>query len=180
MNFRVVLCVLAFLAIASCGGDKVGIASRNFTDEIQREQNLSFTFDHPLVPDSLLNYDWDTTAYIKFTPAIRGKFKWNSTTELIFSPSKGFKPSTDYKGEITEAILHHADKKLKLSDEKEFGFHTPYLKLNDASSFWAKSTKNPSQVALQLRLNFSEFINPQNLASQLHIQLDGKDVAFDI
>lgn len=41
MNFRVVLCVLAFLATASCGGDKVGIASRNFTDEIQREQNLS-------------------------------------------------------------------------------------------------------------------------------------------
>ncbi|MBI3257895.1 MAG: alpha-2-macroglobulin family protein [Ignavibacteriae bacterium] len=180
MNFRVVLCVLVFLAIASCGGDKVGIASRNFTDEIQREQNLSFTFDHPLIPDSLLNYDWDTTAYIKFSPAVKGKFKWNSSSELIFSPSKGFKPSTDYKGELTEAILLHVDKKLKLTDEKEFGFHTPYLKFIDATSFWAKSTKNPSQVALQLRLNFTEFINPQNLASLLHIQLDGKNAAFEL
>jgi uncharacterized protein YfaS (alpha-2-macroglobulin family) len=180
IHFRAVLYVLALLSIASCGGDNVGISSRNFTDEVQREQNLSFMFDHTLMPDSLLNYEWDTTAYIKFTPAVRGKFKWNSSTELIFSPSKGFKPSTQYKGELTEAILLHADKKLKLTDEKEFGFHTPYLKLNDASSFWAKSTKNPSQVALQLRLNFTESINPQNLASLLHIQLDGKDVSFGL
>ena len=180
MNFRVILCIFASLFVASCSRDRVDIASRNFTDEIQCEQNLAFTFDHPLVPDSLLTHDWDTAAYIKFTPSVRGKFKWNSQTELIFSPSKSFKPSTDYRGELTDAILRYADKKLKLTGEKEFGFHTPYLKLTDATPFWTKSTKNPSQVALQLRLYFSENVNPQNLASLLHIQVDGKDVAFEM
>ncbi|MBS1536240.1 MAG: alpha-2-macroglobulin family protein [Bacteroidetes bacterium] len=180
MIFRVVLFVVSVLVLASCSGDKVNITSRNFTDEVQREQNLSFTFDKPLMPDSLLTYNWDTTSYIKFTPSVRGKFRWNSPTELLFSPSKGFKPSTDYKGELSEIILRYADKKLKISDENVFAFHTPYLKLMDALPFWAKSTKNPSQVALQLRLNFTENVNPQELANLLHIQLDGKDAPFEL
>lgn len=182
MNFRILLCAALFLVITSCGGDKVSIASRNFTDEIQREQNLSFTFDHALLPDSLFTSDWDTTAYIKFTPQVRGKFKWISPTELVFSPNKGFQPSTDYKAELQSSLLLHADKKLQITDEKTIAFHTPYLKLIDAAPFWVKSMKHPGQVALQLRLNFTENINSQELSGLLHIQFDGsgKDAPFEL
>ena len=182
MNFRILFCALVLIAIASCGGDTVRIASRNFTDEIEREQNLSFTFDHTLMPDSLITSDWDTTAYIRFTPQVRGKFKWISPTELVFSPSKGFQPSTDYKAELQSSLLLHADKKLRITDEKTIAFHTPYLKLIDAAPFWVKSTKHPGQVALQLRLNFTENINSQELANLLHVQFDGsgKDAPFEL
>lgn len=71
----------------------------NFTEEIVPDQNLSFTFASDLVPDSLTQ-KWDTLPYIKFTPEVKGKFRWNAPNELIFSPVEPFAPSTDFTARI--------------------------------------------------------------------------------
>src|ERR1700727_1168165 len=91
------LCV-AVLTLSQCTSDRnlVSVAHTNFTGEIERDQNLVFTFNKKLTPDSLLN-KWDTSHYISFTPFIRGKFKWTGQDELIFSPEEPFLPSTDYR-----------------------------------------------------------------------------------
>ena len=42
-----------------------------------------------------------------FTPYVKGKFKWNTTRELVFSPSVGFRPSTDYKTKLSDHLLRY-------------------------------------------------------------------------
>ncbi|HUM48124.1 MAG TPA: hypothetical protein PLD84_14435, partial [Chitinophagales bacterium] len=71
------------LLITGCTntGNVLTLDHSNFTGEIATDQNLVFTFTSNLVPDSFLN-QWDTTAYISFKPAVKGKFKWNAPNEL--------------------------------------------------------------------------------------------------
>ncbi|MFN8166197.1 MAG: hypothetical protein U0X76_08520 [Bacteroidia bacterium] len=87
------------VSVYACTRTTVEVSSRNFGEEVERQQNLIFTFDLPLVADSLTN-NWDTLEYIHFTPDVKGKFKWNSPTELVFSPLTGFGAATDYTAEL--------------------------------------------------------------------------------
>lgn len=79
--------LLSIFLLGSCLNKKneLSISSKNFEEEIALQQNLQFTFDKDLYPDSLLQR-WDSTAYIVFTTKVQGMFKWNSSSELVFSP----------------------------------------------------------------------------------------------
>ncbi len=159
-----ILCCLCF----SCSqfGD-VKVASHNFEDEIEQTQNLVFTFNKDLVPASELN-TWFSTEYIEFSPKIEGKYKWTAPNELIFSPAVGFEPATEYKAEVSKLVLNKAKESYEL-DTDEISFHTPYLKLDQIESFWAKSRENGQGIAM-LKLNFNYPVNPQEVAKMLSIQ----------
>lgn len=183
MNTRRVLplVAIAFVAVTSlfffsCGGDKIAVTSRNFKDEVQRFQNLQFTFDTPLIADSLTG-SWDTTAYLEFTPKLEGRFRWNSPVDLEFSPVRGFKASSDYKVALTQALLRYAKGK-SLPDEKEFSFHTPYLRLEAANGFWAKSAAGG--VELRVQMNFSESVNAPDVEKLFSAAVDGSAVKFTV
>src|SRR5688572_1857867 len=93
------------LFFVSCSPEKkVSLSEKNFGDEIESRQNLVFTFDRELAPDSVLNV-WDTVAYITFTPEVKGSFKWISGKNLLFSPSAEFRPATSYSAKLNESIL---------------------------------------------------------------------------
>src|SRR5437868_13557760 len=102
------LCVLVY----SCTNDKnlVRFTEKNFSDEIELQQNLVFKFDNDLCPDSLINR-WDSVPYVKIVPAVKGSFMFTSKRELQFSPALRFEPCTNYRAEITSEVLRHADKK---------------------------------------------------------------------
>ena len=83
---RFLLSLLGLFLFSCLSRNEVRISNRNFGDEIEQQQNLIFTFDKDLVPDSLLN-NWDTIPYVNFSPSVKGKFKWNTVRELVFSPA---------------------------------------------------------------------------------------------
>ena len=139
---RFLLSLLGLFLFSCLSRNEVRISNRNFGDEIEQQQNLIFTFDKDLVPDSLLN-TWDTIPYMIFSPAVKGKFKWNTTRELVFSPSVGFKASTDYKAELAQPLLRFTRMKFRLDPGYGVAFHTPYLKLQEVKGYWAVSEKNP-------------------------------------
>src|SRR6185295_16141768 len=128
--FALSVVALSFTRCANTG-NLLKLDHTNFTEEIATDQNLSFSFTSDLVPDSLLQ-QWDTTQYISFSPAVRGKFKWNSPKELIFSPSETFAPSTDFTAQLTKNLFNHSKRKLQLPKEKAVKFHTPYLLMANA------------------------------------------------
>ncbi|GAB1431172.1 hypothetical protein MASR2M18_20070 [Ignavibacteria bacterium] len=172
-----VLCaVIATLLLPSCGGDEISVVGRNFKDEIQRYQNLQFTFDTPLIADSLTGR-WDTVSFLEFSPKVAGKFRWNSPVDLEFSPSDGFKPSTDYKVALTEALLRNANGK-SLSSDKEFAMHTPYLKLEAANSFWAKASDGG--VELRVQLHFTEIVDAADVAKLFSVSIGGASAKFTV
>ncbi|QQS30787.1 MAG: hypothetical protein IPM47_07620 [Sphingobacteriales bacterium] len=109
-KLSICLLLLSLISIAfvacnrSAGGAMVEIQSKNFENEILRNENLSFTFNTTLVPDSLL-MKWDSTAYIQFNPAIPGRFRWTSGNTLVFSPFEEFAPNSQFTGKLTKDLL---------------------------------------------------------------------------
>ena len=77
------LIAAVMLLLFSCNKNKVNLVETNAKAEVPSLGNLTFTFDKNLVNDSLLN-QWDTTEFVEFTPAIRGRFRWENANELVF------------------------------------------------------------------------------------------------
>lgn len=160
-----------------CLGSGLEVSQTNFTDVISPQQNLTFIFNAKVVQDSLLDR-WDTTDYIKFTPDIKGQFKWQSPTELVFSPSIGFKACTDYKAEVTKSVLGMGSEYTLLGSKTEFTFHTPYLSLDGAETYWLKAEDRGGAVELRTTLKFNYDVNPKKIGDLLHLQVNNKDVPF--
>ncbi|PZP51961.1 MAG: hypothetical protein DI598_01865 [Pseudopedobacter saltans] len=151
--------------------DKVAVAEK---------QNLVFHFNKPLYPDSLLNDKWDTTHYIEFEPKVVGYFKWSKNDELVFSPRKGFEPSTNYKAILTSKLLNkYAGKSSneKFIDDPILHFNTAALQVTQTGAQWFKSKDN-GQVMLQLNLDFNYNIDVTATASKISLTSNGNPVSF--
>ncbi|HWV31325.1 MAG TPA: hypothetical protein VN038_16820, partial [Dyadobacter sp.] len=163
-------CFLFFVwFFSNCSSfNEIRVAGTNFTEEVGQSQNLVFTFNKDLVSMAELN-NWDSTQYVTFEPAVRGKFKWTAPNELVFSPVAGFGAATSYKAQLTELITEKADKekKYKLSQDP-IPFHTPYLQLVETESWWTLSIETGRQEA-RLRLHFNYPVNGQNVAEKLKV-----------
>jgi alpha-2-macroglobulin len=168
--------LLVFLA--ACNSGKLKLDSKNFEEEFDLQQNLVFNFNQDLVGDSVLN-NWIDTGYIKFTPEVKGRFRWTSKDELVFSPSLGFLPSTEYKIDVTDKVMMHSAKKYSLSDAS-FTAHTPWLSIVSGNSFWSLNESNRSQIELRTELYFNSKINVQDIKSLITVEIDGKAVACQV
>lgn len=157
--------------------NEVAVVGRNFDDEVQQTQNLTFTFNKNVGPglDSPegASAEWDSTPYIRFKPAVRGKFKWTAPNELIFSPTVAFAPATNYQAELTDDLLKRSKQKdLKVSSD-DISFHTPYLQLTSSESWWSRSRESGQAVA-RVRLNFNYPVNPADVSSKLTVSTDAQ------
>lgn len=176
--FRAALVVGVVALAVACGKfgrNAIAVSQKNFTEEVEVQQNLIFTFDKNIVADSLVD-KWNETPFIEFTPAVKGKFRWSATNELVFSPETGFKPSTDYKAELTNKILDAAAEKLSFGDGASFAFHTPYLSFAGADVFWVLNQQNQPEV--RLNLNFNYPVNPEEVAKLAKVTIDGAEAGF--
>ena len=160
--------------------ETVTLNGKNFGDEIDLQQNLTFSFSEDLVADTLIE-DWLTTEYIKFSPEVKGKFQWKTQRELVFSPEIGFKPSTDYKAVLTSELVNNLptkDKKLKIGGEKEIKFHTPYLTLINSEAFWGANPQGGAEM--RLNLNFNYRVNPAEVAKLTNLSIEKQNTVFRV
>ncbi|MFC7670195.1 hypothetical protein ACFQT0_24630 [Hymenobacter humi] len=106
-RFRVLPLLLLLLVAFSCSkksAQEQVATEQSDGEEIDPYSNLVFTFDEAVVPDAQLNR-WDTTQYVRFSPAVRGKFKWTGDRELTFSPLEPFRPSTVFDAALQAQTL---------------------------------------------------------------------------
>jgi uncharacterized protein YfaS (alpha-2-macroglobulin family) len=152
--------------------NEVAVVGSNFGDVVQQTQNLTFTFNKNVGPTNQFD-EWDSTQYVRFIPAIQGKFKWTAPNELVFSPTKSLDPATDYRAELTDNLLKRSDKKdLKVSGD-EIAFHTPYLQLSSVENWWSRSRETGQPVA-KTRLNFNYPILSAEVAGKVNVSADDK------
>jgi uncharacterized protein YfaS (alpha-2-macroglobulin family) len=170
------LCIAVVISVLlfSCSGNKLKLDDKNFEEEIELQQNLVFNFNKDLVPDSMVNV-WVEEPYISFTPEVKGKFKWTTKDELIFSPDISFQPCTDYKAALTDKIIKNASGKYALPEEAIYSFHTPYLNLLGTGLFWTKNDNNKNITELRTELTFNAKVNPSELKNLLHVKVNGKE-----
>ncbi|MGI4737098.1 MAG: alpha-2-macroglobulin family protein [Janthinobacterium lividum] len=146
-------------------------------EEIDPYQNLVFSFDEPVVPASQ-GSRWDTTRYVQFEPAVRGKFKWiNEGRELVFSPLEPFRPSTAFRANLRPAALPSGKQKLTLSRAK---FHTPFLALGGAQVFYGRSSRAAGTAELRANLLFNYPVRPADLRPRLRVSQGGRPLAFTL
>jgi uncharacterized protein YfaS (alpha-2-macroglobulin family) len=166
--------LLSIVMFTQCSKNLVEVQKTDFKEEVATQQNLKFTFSQDLVADNKLNV-WDTTNYLNFTPKVEGKFKWVSKNELIFSPVKGFQPSTDYKAVLQDALVKAAPNKVPdVNKKNSITFHTPYLGLQDSDVYWTQDNRRTKQ--LRVNLNFNYKIKPQSIKNILSIKAGGKQI----
>ncbi len=181
---KLILLLTVGLLLSSCSRrpeNEVALNSRNFGDEVQVQQNLSFTFSHDLVPEERIGR-WDSVDYARIEPEVQGRFKWESKQVLVFSPNKGFDPSTEYTIRINDAVLDFAsEKKLYLAKELKEGytFHTPYLKPESLSAYWTRD-KASNQVKIGVKLLFNYPVDPGSLQPFLELYADDTRVDWEV
>lgn len=176
------LLVIAVLSglINSCSSlNEVRLAGKNFDEEIRLSQNLVFTFNKDLVGEEKLNV-WDSTQYLRFEPAVAGKFKWTAPNELVFSPSTTFGATESYKAQLTNHLLKDKEKSkgYKVAEDP-INFHTPFLQLAGTQVWWTRSKENGRPEAL-LKLEFNYPVVSEKIAEQLHLKLGGNAVNFKL
>ncbi len=167
---------LAALTYWSCAGSRqLRIRSTNFGQEIALSQNLVFEFNRAAVQEP--SSGWEATEYVQFSPAVPGRFKWISPTELMFSPAIGFRPGTAYTATLTEALAQQTRQPVETGTAIEF--HTPWLQIVQADAWWSAGERPGSRVArARLRLNYP--VSPADVQAKLKVQIDDQAAPVQI
>ncbi|TPG72371.1 alpha-2-macroglobulin family protein [Hymenobacter nivis] len=172
--------LLLLLATFSCSKktaqEQAAAQAQTDGDEVDPHSNIVFTFDEPVVGEAQQNR-WDTTQYVKFTPAVRGKFKWTGDRELTFSPLEAFRPSTVFAADLRPGALPSGKQKLALNRSR---FHTPYLRMGDPQVFFGRSAKATGTAELRANLLFNYPVRPADVRSRLKVSQDGKPLAVNL
>ncbi len=177
LRLAVILTASLFFAQSCSNRNGVEVTGRNFDTEVDEQQNLAFTFNKDLYPDSLLQ-QWDSIPYIEFQPAVHGMFKWNSSSELQFSPANGFLPGTEYTATVTRQVLRRSKKPYGLGKATTFKFHTAPLHVAATHLSYARG-QGGGTVMTQLDLDFNYDILVTDAAAKLKLSSGGRPVSFN-
>lgn len=164
--FVLVISSTLFLSCDPSGG--LELKKEHFANPIEQQQNLVFAFNKDIYPDSMLN-KWDTLEYVSFTPDVAGSFKWNSSSELVFSPAKGFLPETEYEAKINDAVTSFSSKQYRLKD-KTIKFRTMPLKVTQGNVSWTRG-QSLADIVVQLDIDFNYDVNMANAGGKISIAL---------
>ncbi|WP_139924433.1 MG2 domain-containing protein [Hymenobacter sp. DG01] len=181
MLFRSVsrLPLLVLLALlCACSKQGSDATSDPNGEEIDPYQNLVFQFADA-VADKDQQDRWDTVQVVKFEPAMRGKFKWTSDRELIFSPSTPFKPSTAFTATLRKEALPEGKRSVELPENRQ-KFHTPYLQLQEPQAFWGRSERAAGTAEMRVELPFNYSVKPADVKPLLRVTQNGQPVAFEV
>ncbi|AII51249.1 alpha-2-macroglobulin family protein [Hymenobacter sp. APR13] len=170
------LVLLALLCACSKSGSEAGQDPNG--EEIDPYQNLVFQFAEAVVTPELQDR-WDTVQVVSFEPAVRGKFKWTSDRELVFSPSTPFKPSTNFKATLRKEALPEGKRNAELPENRQ-KFHTPYLELQEPQAFWGRSSRAAGTAEMRVELPFNYAVKPADVKPLLRVTQDGQPVAFEV
>jgi len=163
---------------SACNRNSVKLDYTNAKGEVPQLGNLVFRFSNSLVKDSMLN-QWDSTEYISFEPSIKGRFRWQSPDELVFSPSTQLMAATAYKAKIGSEVLRHS-KYGAVKNADGLNFHTPALTLDYAQVTWVLQDEQSRVPVPQVDLYFNYRIDPNELKDKLKIEVDGKPMQHTV
>lgn len=175
---RILFFLFLFISILACNRKAVVLEYTNAEKEVLPLQNLVFRFNHPIVPDSLLN-QWDSTEFVQFEPAIPGRFRWEQSNLLVFSPASPLLPATTYKARLSSVLLKGSEfNQIEKGDALEFS--TPQLNLDQTNTSWLLSEDGGTSPYPQVDLYFNYKVDAAKLKEQLTLKEGDKPIAFTL
>ena len=96
--------------------------------------------------------------YLKITPSINGRYRFENQNTIIFIPDKNLKPSTEYKVKL---LTDKIKTKNKFILGKNFKFHTPQFAVTGINIFYNMDLiKNiEKEVVAELNFNCPVYLN---------------------
>ncbi len=170
----VLLVLLAGIMFVSCSGpdsQALRLTSELPSGVLPRDAVITLTFSRGVVPVDSLNL-WTNTPYIEFTPAVAGKFVWQDTTRLVFSPDQPFAGDARFSAKLNTALLKGMARAASFKGGDEFTFSTGRFTLKNAEFFYDR-IGDKRQVGIRANLEFTYMVNPADIASGLRLTVDG-------
>lgn len=181
---KVLLIVASIFLATSCHKytpeNAVRCVLTNFEDEIENNQNLVFTFNKELLKNDSLVDKWLDDDLIKISPSVKGKCKWSSTRELVFSPLENFPDATDFKITISDKVTKDAPQALSLYGQATYEVHTSYLTLIGSNTYWKQNGNDANKVELQTDVKFNIPVNPKKAGDLIEATINGEKADFKI
>lgn len=174
--YLVSLLAAGIFFLSSCKKNEVSLSFTNAKGEVPLLGNLVFRFSHSLAVDSMLNA-WDSTEYISFEPALKGKFRWQSPDELVFSPAEPLSPATLYKARVKSPVLRFRKYNAVKGGDK-ISFHTPLLSLDNARVVWVGESSTTALPQIDLLFNYR--VSPAELKDKLSLEVEGEKADYSL
>ena len=144
------------------------------TGVVSQSAVLKFAFSRALVPPESTNV-WMNTQYIEFTPAIEGKFVWQDTSKLVFSPDAALPGDTKFKGRLNGKLLAATARAKKFQGDEDFSFATDPFTMKSAEFFYDR-IDNKRTVGIKANLEFTYAVDPNEVEKYIKITLDGEEL----
>ncbi|HMK38107.1 MAG TPA: MG2 domain-containing protein, partial [Bacteroidota bacterium] len=170
----VVLALLPGIMLLSCAGpdsQSLRLTSDLPSGVISRDAVITFTFSRGVVPPDSLNL-WTNTPFVEFTPAIPGKFVWQDTARLVFSPDQPFAGDAKFSAKLNTTLLKAMAHATSFKGGEEFTFSTGRFTLRTAEFFYDR-IGDKRQVGIRANLEFTYLVNPQDVAGSIRLTVDG-------
>ena len=137
---------------------------------IPQTEVLRFTFSKAVMKIDSAN-QWTTTPFVEFSPAIPGKFVWQDSSILIFSPDGPLPGDSRFTGKLNTALLLQLSGMKSFDGKKEFSFGTESFALIKAEFFYDRLGEK-RQVGIKANLDFTYAVNPQDVAGTIKLLID--------
>lgn len=140
---------------------------------------FEFIFSRGIVPSDSVN-QWTVSRFIEFTPPIEGKFVWQDTSRLIFSPDVSLPGDTRFKGHINGELLVQTAGASGYHGDEDFEFETgPFTLLK--VDFFHDRIYERKVVGIRANLEFSYAVNSEEVGKYLEILINGeKHTAYKV
>lgn len=160
------------LAISFWGcQQKVKLESITPVGEVTRGSSIYFNFDHELAPKDSLG-KWLGQSYILFEPALSGRFRWTSASQLEFAPTESWPLAT----EISYTINPEAFSGVSISQDEITPLYTEYMKLSRSSLSWAERSYYFEGPVVKLSLYFRREVRYSDIGEHISIYHEGKEL----
>ncbi len=172
MRIKILCMILLSMLLAACGNG-LKIVSISPGKDILLNQTFPFKVNEDICPSNKLNI-WTDENFVKFTPEIKGKYKWISPNTFIFSPIQQLEPIQKYEATLTEAALFGA-KEISISSDK-IEFSTPDFKATKAEFFWSNIPFEYYKANIQSIIEFNYPVNIDHIKQYLVVKLNGNSI----
>lgn len=168
--FILTVFLLSHLACGPTNGVKlvgfpVGIIGQN--------SPVTMRFSRALVPTDSLNL-WSDIPYVDFMPSIPGKFIWQDTATLMFSPDGRLPGDIQVIAKLNTELLLRQSGAPRFIGSEEFTFRTESFRMSKAEFFYDR-LDDKKTVGVKANFEFTYVVNPNDLVKYIKIQIDGKD-----
>ncbi|MBM2841027.1 MAG: hypothetical protein HW412_1555, partial [Bacteroidetes bacterium] len=161
------------LMFSSCKRDEsevLRIVSPMPTGTIPANSVITLAFSKGIVPMDSAN-QWTSTPYVEFTPPVAGKFAWQDSSRLVFSPDVPFAGDTKFKAKLNTSLLTQLSGTKKFASPDEFVFATESFALRTAEFFYDRLGEK-REVGIKANLEFTYAVNPQDVLSHMKLSID--------